>query len=220
MKGDIKMSKKTTISKKGFTPTAEQLKAVAEQAKNALITVNVNELKVGKTLYKVIAENELGLYLDNTKAIDSYFDSIKNQIVLDENGNTVALRDSIFKGFKVVRKTEDKLIVDYIYDVSEYAPIEKVILHKDGTTDKKIVKGEKITEGYEKTEISDCIKWTVAGDKGIAKLGCLFQENRKTTIPAIFCTSTAYRVYQNAVNDALTELEKQQNGGNDKGGNE
>ena len=218
------MSKKTTTTKarkeKEFTPTAEQLKAVAEQAKNALVTVNVTDLKVSKTLYKVVAENELGLYLDSTKAIDSYFDSIKNQQVLDDNGDIIALRDSIFKGFKVVRKTEDKLIVDYVYSVSEYSPIEKVVLHKDGTTDKKIVKGDKITDGYEKTEICDCIKWTVAGDKGIAKLGCLFQENRKTTIPAIFCTSTAYRVYQNAVNELLTELEKQQDGGNDKGGNE
>ena len=215
------MSKKTTTtSKKGFTPTAEQLKAVAEQAKNALVTVNVNELKVGKTLYKVVSENELGLYLDSTKAIDSYFDSIKNQQVLDENGDIIALRDSIFKGFRVVRKTEDKLIVDYVYSVSEYAPTEKVVLHKDGTTDKKVVKGEKITEGYDTEEICDCIKWTVAGDKGIAKLGCLFQENRKTTIPAIFCTSTAYRDYQKAVNELLSELEKQYNGGNDKGGNE
>ena len=207
------MSKKTT-TKKGFTPTAEQLKSVAEQAKNALVTVNVNELKVGKTLYKVIAENELGLYLDNTKEIHSYFDSIKNQIVLDENGDVIALHDSIFKGFKVVRKTEDKLIVDYIYSVSEYAPVEKVVLHKDGTTDKKVVKGDKITEGYSPEEICDCIKWTVAGDKGIAKLGCLFQENRKTTIPAIFCTASAYREYQKAVNELLTELERQQNGGN------
>lgn len=214
------MSKKTTTPKKGFTPTAEQLKAVAEQTKNALVTVNVNELKVGKTLYKVVAENDFGLYLDNTRAIDSYFDSIKNQLVLDENGNTIALHDSIFKGFKVVRKTEDKLIVDYVYSVSEYAPIEKVVLHKDGTTDKKIVKGEKITEGYDTEEICDCIKWTVAGDKGIANLGCLFQENRKTTIPAIFCTASAYRDYQKAVNELLSELEKQQNGGNDKGGNE
>lgn len=213
------MAKKTT-TKKGFAPTAEQLKTVAEQAKNALVTVNVTELKVGKTLYKVVAENELGLYLDNTKAIDSYFDSIKNQLVLDENGGIIALRDSIFKGFKVVRKTDEKLIVDYVYSVSEFTPVEKVVLHKDGTTDKKIIKGEKITEGYAPEEICDCIKWTVAGNKGIEKLGCLFQENRKTTIPAVFCTSTAYRVYQNAVNEALTELEKQQNGGNDKGGNE
>ena len=203
-----------------FTPTAEQLKTVAEQAKNALVTVNVTDLKVGKTLYKVVAENELGLYLDSTKAIDSYFDSIKNQLVLDENGNTIALRDSIFKGFKVVRKTDEKLIVDYVYNVSEFTPVEKIVLHKDGTTGKKIVKGEKITEGYDTEEICDCIKWTVAGDKGIAKLGCLFQENRKTTIPAVFCTSTAYRVYQNAVNELLTELEKKQNGGNDRGGNE
>lgn len=215
------MSKKTTTKarkEKGFTPTAEQLKAVAEQAKNALVTVNVTDLKVSKTLYKVVAENELGLYLDSTKAIDSYFDSIKNQIVLDENGDTIALRDSIFKGFRVVRKTEDKLIVDYVYSVSEYSPIEKVVLHKDGTTDKKVIKGDKITDGYAAEEVCDCIKWTVAGDKGIAKLGCLFQENRKTTIPAIFCTSTAYRVYQKAVNDLLLELE-QQNGGN-KGDNE
>lgn len=209
-----------TNTKKGFTPTAEQLKTVAAQAKNALVTVNVTDLKVGKTLYKVVAENELGLYLDNTKAIDSYFDSIKNQLVLDENGGIIALRDSIFKGFKVVRKTDEKLIVDYVYSVSEFTPVEKVVLHKDGTTDKKIAKGEKITEGYDTEEICDCIKWTVAGDKGIEKLGCLFQENRKTTIPAIFCTSTAYRVYQNAVNDLLSELEKQQNGGNDKGDNE
>ena len=217
------MSKKTTTKarkEKVFTPTAEQLKAVAEQAKKALVTVNVTDLKVGKTLYKVIAENELGLYLDNTKAIDSYFDSIKNQLVIDENGGIIALHDSVFSGFRVVRKTDEKLIVDYIYDVSEYAPIEKAVLHKDGTTDKKIVKGEKITEGYEKTEICDCIKWTVAGDKGIAKLGCLFQENRKTTIPAIFCTASAYRDYQKAVNELLTELEKQYNGGNDKGDNE
>lgn len=206
-----------TKKSKEFTPTAEQLKAVAEQAKNALVTVNVTDLKVGKTLYKVVAENELGLYLDNTKAIDSYFDSIKNQLVIDENGNTIALHDSIFKGFKVVRKTDEKLIVDYVYSVSEYAPVEKVVLHKDGTTDKKIVKGEKITEGYDTEEICDCIKWTVAGDKGIAKLGCLFQENRKTTIPAIFCTSTAYRVYQNAVNDLLSELEQQQQNGGNKG---
>lgn len=212
------MSKKTT-TKKGFTPTAEQLKTVAKQAKNALVTVNVTELKVGKTLYKVVAENELGLYLDSTKAIDSYFDSIKNQQVLDENGNIIALRDSIFKGFRVVRKTEDKLIVDYAYSVSEYAPIEKVVLHKDGTTDKKVIKGDKITEGYDTEEICDCIKWTVAGDKGIANLGCLFQENRKTTIPAIFCTASAYRDYQKAVNELLTELEKKQNGGN-KGDNE
>lgn len=210
---------KNTKKSKEFTPTAEQLKAVAEQAKNALVTVNVTGLKVGKTLYKVVAENELGLYLDNTKAIDSYFDSIKNQLVLDENGNTIALRDSIFKGFKVVRKTDEKLIVDYVYSVSEFTPVEKVVLHKDGTTDKKIVKGEKITEGYDTEEICDCIKWTVAGDKGIAKLGCLFQENRKTTIPAIFCTAPAYRDYQKAVNELLLELE-QQNGGNDKGDNE
>ena len=216
------MSKKTTTKarkEKGFTPTAEQLKAVGEQAKNALVTVNVTDLKVGKTLYKVIAENDFGLYLDSTKAIDSYFDSIKNQLVLDENGNTIALRDSIFKGFKVVRKTDEKLIVDYVYSVSEHTPVEKVVLHKDGTTDKKVVKGEKITEGYAPEEICDCIKWTVAGDKGIANLGCLFQENRKTTIPAIFCTASAYREYQKAVNELLTELEKQQ-GGNDKGGNE
>lgn len=213
------MSKKTT-TKKGFAPTAEQLKAVAEQAKNALVTVNVTDLKVGKTLYKVVAENGLGLYLDSTKAIDSYFDSIKNQIVLDENGGIIALRDSIFKGFRVVRKTDEKLIVDYVYSVSEFTPVEKVVLHKDGTTDKKIVKGEKIAEGYDTEEICDCIKWTVAGDKGIAKLGCLFQENRKTTIPAIFCTASAYRDYQKAVNELLSELEKQQNGGNDKGGNE
>ena len=217
------MTKKTTTKarkEKVFTPTAEQLKTVAEQAKNALVTVNVNKLKVGKTLYKVVAENELGLYLDSTKAIDSYFDSIKNQIVLDENGNTIALRDSVFSGFRVVRKTPEKLIVDYVYSVTYYKPTERVVLHKDGTTDKKVVKGDKITEGYEKTEVCDCIKWIVAGDKGIEKLGCLFQENRKTTIPAIFCTSTAYRDYQKAVNEALTELEKQQNGGNDKGDNE
>ena len=210
---------KNTKKAKEFTPTAEQLKAVAEQAKKALVTVTVNELKVGKTLYKVIVTNELGLYLDSTKAIDSYFDSIKNQLVLDENGNTVALHDSIFKGFRVVRKTEDKLIVDYVYSVSEYAPVEKVVLHKDGTTDKKIIKGDKITDGYAAEEVCDCIKWTVAGDKGIAKLGCLFQENRKTTIPAIFCTASAYRDYQKAVNELLSEL-KQQNGGNDKGDNE
>lgn len=210
---------KNTKKSKEFIPTAEQLKAVAEQAKNALVTANVNELKVGKTLYKVVAENELGLYLDSTKAIDSYFDSIKNQQVLDENGGIIALRDSIFKGFKVVRKTDEKLIVDYVYNVAYYKPAEKVVLHKDGSTDKKIIKGDKITEGYAAEEICDCIKWTVAGDKGIEKLGCLFQENRKTTIPAIFCTSTAYRVYQNAVNELLSELEKQQNGGN-KGDNE
>ena len=129
------------------------------------------------------------------------------------------MRDSIFKGFKVVRKTDEKLIVDYVYSVSEYSPIEKVVLHKDGTTGKKVVKGEKITEGYDTEEVCDCIKWTVAGDKGIEKLGCLFQENRKTTIPAIFCTASAYRDYQKAVNELLSELEKQQNGGN-KGGNE
>ena len=211
---------KNTKKSKEFTPTAEQLKAVAEQAKNALVTVNVTDLKVGKTLYKVVAENDLGLYLDSTKAIDSYFDSIKNQIVLDDNGNTIALRDSIFNGFRVVRKTDGKLIVDYVYNVAYYKPAEKVILHKDGTTDKKIVKGEKITEGYEKTEICDCIKWALGGQNGVDVLGYLYQENRKTTIPAIFCTSTAYRVYQNAVNDLLTGLEKQQNGGNDKGGNE
>ena len=216
------MTKKTTTLKKGFTPTVEQLKTVAEQAKKAIVTVNVTDLKVGKTLYKVVDENELGLYLDSTKAIDSYFDSIKNQKVLDENGGIIALRDSIFKGFRVVRRTEDKLIVDYVYSVSEYAPVEKVVLHKDVTTDKKVVKGEKITEGYDTEEVCDCIKWTVAGDKGIAKLGCLFQENRKTTIPAIFCTASAYRDYQKVVNELLTELEKkqQQNGGNDKEDNE
>ena len=214
------MAKKTTTTKKGFTPTAEQLKTVAEQAKKALVTVNVTELKVSKTLYKVVAENGLGLYLDSTKAIDSYFDSIKNQLVLDENGDIIALRDSIFKGFKVVRKTDEKLIVDYVYSVAEYAPVEKVVLHNNGTTDKKIIKGDKITEGYDTEEICDCIKWTVAGDKGIANLGCLFQENRKTTIPAIFCTASAYRDYQKAVNELLTELEKQYNGGNDKGDNE
>ena len=216
------MAKKTTTKarkEKGFTPTAEQLKTVAEQAKNALATVDVTELKVSKTLYKVVAKNDFGLYLDSTKAIDSYFDSIKNQIVLDKNGDIIALRDSIFKGFRVVRKTDEKLIVDYVYSVSEYAPAEKVVLHKDGSTDKKVVKGEKITEGYDTEEVCDCIKWTVAGDKGIEKLGCLFQENRKTTIPAIFCTASAYRDYQKAVNELLSELEKQQNGGN-KGGNE
>ena len=93
------------------------------------------------------------------------------------------------------------------------------MLHNDGTTDKKVVKDYKITDGYAAEEVCDCIKWTVAGDKGIAKLGCLFQENRKTTIPAIFCTASAYRDYQKAVNELLTELENQQ-GGNDKGGNE
>ena len=120
------MAKKTTTKarkEKEFTPTAEQLKAVAEQAKNALVTVNVTDLKVSKTLYKVVAENELGLYLDSTKAIDSYFDSIKNQQVLNENGDIIALRDSLFKGFRVVRKTDEKLIVDYVYSVSEYSPV-------------------------------------------------------------------------------------------------